>query len=272
MSRIPVIAFPEETSLPVLRTPTHPVIRYIKVLSRTTLLTTLVIYLLAKFLLSPALSTILKRRSEFNNTVYTRLKILHKTLKSIVKNPPNANVSYNGKKLVDRTICTDDVIMEETREYELEQFKKNNQGKRYPTQFSIDNIKEVRFADEAGSSFKENQTFDDLQKKMSFSSTKLDTNIDNLKSSLNKLKVSEYNQLSISGFNNGDAEMNSLLYQIKQLKTYLEVVTSEHPRDMLFKKPLYHIKLGNDDTNYKFNYLDILNDNINEMKRIIDSK
>lgn len=276
MSRIPVIAFPEDNTLPPLKIPIHPVIRYIKVLSRTTLLSTLLIYLFAKFILTPVFSTILKSRFEFHNAVYIRLKALHSKLKKSVKNPPIVDVSYNGKKLIDRTISTDDIFIEETKQYEESKFKKNDKGSYYPMSFSLDNnIKEVRFSDESVIDNVEGPIFNELNNEINYTSKKLGNRLIELKQKLDNLKVPEYTQLSTSGFNNGDIEMNSLLYQIKQLKTYLEVVTSEPPREMLFKKPLYHIQVGktdNNNNNYKYNYLDILNDNINEMKRILDSK
>lgn len=280
MSRVPVIAFPEDNTLPPLRIPTHPVIRYIKVLSRTTLLSTLLIYLFAKFILTPTFLTILKGRFEFHNAVYIRLKVLHSKLKKCVKNPPIVDVLYNGKKLIDRTIATDDIFIEETKQYEENKFKKNNNGLVYSMSFNNldNNNKEVKFSDDNSIENIQGPIFDELNNEINYTSKKLGDRIIELKQKLNNLKVPEYTQLSTSGFNNGDIEMNSLLYQIKQLKTYLEVVTSEPPREMLFKKPLYHIQVGktdnsnNNGNNYKYNYLDILNDNINEMKRIIDLK
>lgn len=273
MSRVPVIAFPEDVSLPALRTPTHPVIRFVKIVSRITLLATLVIFLIAKYMISPSLAKILKGRFEFHNAAYRKLKALHSKLKTSVQNPPSINVTYKGKTLIDRTIASDDIIMEETKLFEAEKFKKNSKGKYYNAQFSYTNGKEVRFSDDLTAP-KEQRTFTELNHEVSYSSTNLVNSLESFKDSLKALSVPEYKQPSTSGsgFDNGNPEMYSLLYQIKQFKTYLEVVTSEHPREMLFKKPLYHIQLGrNDNRNLKFNYLDTLHENINSIQQEIES-
>lgn len=275
MSSIPVLAFPEESGLPPLRTPTHPVVRYVKVLSRTTLLVTLLILGVAKFIIQPAMETTLERRFVLQNFAYVQLKKLSKRLKQTIQNPPSINVTYNNKILVDRTLCTDDIMVEETRENEYEYFKKDSKRKSYNVKFSIEGDNgienEVKFAnDDNNSSF---TTYTELNDKLNYSTTKLTTSLGKLRDRMKEFNVPEFRQLSTSnGFGTGDPEMNSLLYQIKQFKTYLEVVTSEHPREMLFKKPLSHIQIGkNKGNSYKFNYLDILNNNIDDMKQIIDS-
>lgn len=277
MSKIPVIAFPEESTLPKLRIPTHPVIKYIRILSRLTILSTITILLIAKYVLAPALKTTSERRFELQNFAYNKLKALYKRLQKQVKNPPNIIVNYNGKTLVDRTISSDDVIKEELSQSEFEYFKKDSKRKSYNVEFSMvqSNGKEVRFNDDLD---KENTgdftKFSDLNDDVTHSTTNLVNKLISVKERLNALKVVEYKKLSNSGYNDGDPEMNSLLYQIRQFKTYLEVTTSEHPRDLLFKKPLSHIHVGNGmaTRTYKFNYLDIINDNLNEIKGKIDSK
>lgn len=273
MSKVPVIAFPEESLLAPLRSPTHPVVRYVRVLSRTTLLVTLVIFFIAKYMIGPALSTTLKGRFELQNSAYVQLKALHNRLRKSVKDPPSINVSYNGRTLVDRTVSSDDIIVEEMKQYQSEQFKKNSLGSLYKHHSTSDgSSKWVRFSDEAKLE-SDHSTFNELNCKTNHSSFRLTQSLQSLKDRLKELKVPEYSQLSDSGYSQGDRDMNSLLYQVRQFKTYLEVVTSDHPREMLFKKPLYHIKVGRDDDKVvKFNYLDILNDNLDNMKRVIDSR
>lgn len=274
MSRIPAISFPEDLALPALKTPTHPVVRYVKVLSRMTLFATFIIYLIVKFLISPAFETTLKRRFELHNFVYRQLKDLSARLRKSVKNPPTINVKYKNKVLVDRTISSDDVIMDEVRQTEYEYFQNDAKKNSYTAHFSKEiSGKEVRFSEDSKKDDDGKPTFTDLNDKVNYSTSKIDKSLQNLKEKLTEFKVAEYIQLSNSGYNNGDPEMNSLLYQIKQFKTYLEVVTSEPPREMLFKKPISHIQVGRiDATSYKFNYLDILNSNIDDMKLLVDSK
>lgn len=273
MSKIPVIAFPEDSVLAPLRSPTHPVVRYVRVLSRTTLLATLVIFFIAKYVIGPALSTTLKRRFELQNSAYVQLKALHNRLKKSVKNPPCINVSYNGKTLVDRTVSSDDIIVEEMKQYDMEQFNKDSLGSFYKPKSKFDGSgKGVRFSEDAKME-SDHSTFNELNCKINHSSSRLTQSLQTLRDRLKELKVPEYTQLSNSGYSHGDRDMNSLLYQIRQFKTYLEVVTSDHPREMLFKKPLYHIKVGRDDDKVvKFNYLDILNDNLDYLKSVIDSR
>lgn len=273
MSKVPVIAFPEDASLSPIRQPIHPGVKYVKVLSRTILLATLIVYFIAKYVVGPIFSTTLKRRFDLHNSVYVQLKTLHNKLRKSVKEPPSIDVSYNGRTLVDRTICSDDIIMEEEKQYDDTQFKKNNKGSFYSSAFSYEgNNKEVRFSNDVETN-SDHLTFSELNHKVNHSSSRLNQSLRSLKERLEDLKVPEYTQLSNSGYSHGDPDMNSLLYQIKQFKAYLEVVTSEHPREMLFKKPLYHIRVRrNDEKIVKFNYLDILNDNIDNMKHLVDSK
>jgi hypothetical protein len=282
MSKIPIIAFPEENVLPKLRIPTHPVVKYIRVLSRLTIIATILILVIAKYVLEPALKTTLKRRFELQNFAYSKLKQLHKRLQKTVKNPPDINVTYNGKILVDRTISSDDVIIEELKNSEFEYFKKDSKKKSHNVQFNLiesSNEKGVMFSNDTklsddGDTDDNLIKFSELNDNVTHSTSDLVQKLQNLKDKLSNFNVVDYKQLSNSGYNhNGNPEMNSLLYQIKQFKTYLEVMTSEHPREMLFKKPLSHIQVGGAATRiYKFSYLDILNDNLNEIKSKIDSK
>lgn len=276
MSKIPVIAFPEESTLPKLRIPTHPVIKYIRILSRLTLLSTIAILLIVKYALEPAFQTTLERRFELQNFAYVKLKALHKRLQKQIKNPPKVNVNYNGKALVDRTISSDDVVMDELKQSEFEHFKKDSKRKSYNVNFSKvqANGKEVRFNDVDDGDADDFTKFSDINDNATHSTTNLVNKLTSLKEKMRNLKVVEFKKLSNSGYSDGDPEMNSLLYQIKQFKTYLEVTTSEHPRDLLFKKPLSHIHVGSGmaTKTYKFNYLDIINDNLNEIKGKFDSK
>lgn len=238
-------------------------IKYVKVLSRVSIIAIIIILVVIKYVLEPALHTTLKRRFELQNYAYTKLKSLHERLKQSVKHPPGISVSYNGKLMVDRTVVSDDLILEEAREFAYESFK--NETKRKSRTVENGN-KEVRFSDGTPP----RSTFTDINNNVDLSTTKLSDKIRSLKQKLDDFRIVEYKKLSVSGFSDGDPEMNSLLYQIKQFKTYLEVVTSEPPRDMLFKKPLSHLQVGRAPSKaYKFNYLDILNDNLHELKQKI---
>lgn len=265
------MSFPEETEGSRVRIPTHPVVRFVKVLSRSTLLVTFVIFLVVKYVVQPALATTLERRFELQNFAFMRLKGLKKRLDQTVELPPFIKVAYGDVELVDRTTCTDDIKIEEARESQYEFFKKDSKRRSY----------NVQFTDETGaktisSKEKSNEdlsTFTELNSRIDHSQSKLQQKIIDLKSRLAGLNVVEYQKLSPSGFSDGDLEMNSLLYQLKQLKNYMEVMTSEHPREMLFKKPISQIQVGrNRNTSVKFNYLDVIDDKINGLKNMIDEK
>lgn len=271
MSTIPVLAFPEDASFPQLRRRRHPVIQYIKVLSRSTFLATALLLVIFRFLLKPALDTTVQRRFALQNFVYQRLKALHYNLRMIVKSPPLVNVTYNGKNMIDRTVSTSDILIEEARENEFALFKRESKVKSSIATTTGDNHKEVRFSDDTKGGASHSTPFSEINDKANITSNKLNESMKNLKNKLQEIKVAEYKQLSTSGFISGDPEMNSLFFHVKQLKTYLEVATAEPPREMLFKKPLSHIQVGrNKSMSYKFNYLDILNDNLDEIKQALD--
>ena len=118
MSTIPAIAFPEPSELPQLGVRTHPVVRYVRVFSRITLLAMAIIYIVFKYVLQPAFSTTIARRFELQNFAYTRLKLLHKRLNRNVKNPPLLRVNYKGSIAVDRVISTEDIMHAEIKESE----------------------------------------------------------------------------------------------------------------------------------------------------------
>ena len=283
MSKIPVIAFPEESSLPKLKRVQHPALKFIKVLSRSTLSITTIILLIFKFFIQPNLQTILNNRFELHNFVYNKLKILHKSLQQRVKNANVMKISYNGKTLIDRNISTDDVIIEETKQSEYEHFKRDTKRRSYQASFTIEkNGKEIETNINNNNSNTDvdmnHNTYSDINEKVNYTTSKLVKGIESLRTNLKQLKVTEYNQLSSSSsslgnYSSGNSEMNALLFQIKQFRNYLEVVTSEHPREMLFKKPISHIQVGrrNSTKIQKYNYLDILNDNLDELRHKLDS-
>lgn len=272
MSNVPIIAFPEESSLPKMRIRNHPVVTYVRVLSRLSILCIVAVLLVYKYLLNPAFQTILGRRFELHNFVYTRLKELNLRLKKTTKTPPSINVSYKGKVLVDRTICSDDIIDEEQKQFKYDDFKKDAKRNSCNVRFSIDTgdgaRKDVQLR--SNDAVKEVISFFDLNNKTNFTTSKLLYSIQSLKEKIAKLDVPDFKYTEGSGYNDGNPEMNSLLYQVKQFKTYLEVVTSEKPRELLFKKPLSHIQVGRGTNRaFKFNYLDILNDNLDEIQQKI---
>ncbi|TID31230.1 hypothetical protein CANINC_000173 [Pichia inconspicua] len=270
MSNVPIIAFPEESLLPKMRVPTHPVVKYVRVMSRLSILCLLAIVVAYKYIINPAFEITLGRRFELHNFVYTNLKKLHSRLRKTTKYPPSINVMYKGKLLVDRTICSDDILADEQKQFEYDDFKRDAKRHSYNVRFSIDTAdggkKDVQLSKEEIS--KDLVSFTDLNEKTNFTNSKLLQRMHELKQMMSQLNVADFKHTEGSGFNDGNAEMNSLLFGVKQFQAYLEVVTSEQPRELLFKKPLSRLQIGRGaKRTFKFNYLDILNDNLNEMQQ-----
>lgn len=269
MSTVPIIAFPEESTLPKMRTPTHPVVRYVRVMSRLSILCLLAVIVAYKYLINPAFEVTLGRRFELHNFVYTNLKKLHARLRKTTKYPPSINVMYKNKLLVDRTICSDDIVLEEQKQFEYDDFKRDAKRHSYNVRFSIDTAdggkKDVQLKTDEVS--KDLVSFTDLNEKTNLTNSKLLQRVQDLKYKMSQLNVVDFKHTEGSGYNDGNPEMNSLLFGVKQFQAYLEVVSSDHPREFLFKKPLSHLQVGRGvQRTFKFNYLDILNDNLNEMQ------
>lgn len=266
MSTIPAIAFPEPSELPQLGVRTHPVVRYVRVFSRITLLAMAIIYIVFKYVLQPAFSTTIARRFELQNFAYTRLKLLHKRLNRNVKNPPLLRVNYKGSIAVDRVISTEDIMHSEIKESEHRIFKARI---RRDTNIMLNNPKDDKQMDDEIL----HPSLPQINDEANYSTTRLIESVQRLRDKISELKVPEFKYSTSSAYNDGDPEMNSLLYQIKQFKSYLEVVTSEPPHKLLFRKPLSQLQIGYNSKKYhKFNYLDILNDNMDEIKHKLGTK
>lgn len=240
MASLPAIAFPENVEV-VKISRMHPILKHISLLSRRTISSVVIIYLIAKLLIEPKIELSFKYRFELQNHVYRKLKELSKKLETKVKNIPHA-VTYNGRKLIDRSTMTDDLIS---------------------------NNREVSFGSSRG---KSKPTFEFLNQNGNQAMDKLIDKLNKLKLSLQTLSIPEYNKWDGSVSFGGNHEMDSLLLQMKQFKSYLEIVTSEHPRDMLFRRPVSHIEVDSSTHNYnnhQHNYLDILHSDLNEIKRKI---
>lgn len=233
MTTLPAIAFPENVEV-VKISRMHPILKHVSLLSRRTISSVVIIYLIAKLLIQPQIELSFKYRFELQNQVYRQLKALSKSLETKVGHVPSA-VTYNGRKLIDRSTITDDLVSTSNR---------------------------VSFA------AKPKPTFEVLHHNGMQAMDKVVERLENLKISLQSLAIPQYNKWDGSVNFGGNYEMDSLLLQTKQFKSYLEIVTSEHPREMLFKRPVSHIEIGSSkNIPHQHNYLDIIQNDLNEIKK-----
>ncbi|GMM28685.1 hypothetical protein DAMA08_014010 [Martiniozyma asiatica (nom. inval.)] len=270
---VSAIAFPEDTVL-AQRKPSniHPLIKHVSLLSRRTLAFVVIVYLLAKLLIQPRLELTLERRFELQNLVFRKIKAFSKRLKGYTGGNVVVNVKYSTQLLTDRIIATDDIILEQERAKReaLEQDKSvvivmNGSG----------NGKGVRFENGTKDGHDVVPLQESLNDKVKDSMGNVLNSVERLRNSLKSVKSSVPSfekwdgssyHTSHTGGDSCSGEMNVLQFQMKQLKNYLEVVTSEHPKEMLFKKPVSHIEVGQGAFNEGHNYVDILNQDLNGIK------
>lgn len=231
MATVGPIAFPEEAHV-VRIGRVYPILKHISLLSRRTISGVLMIYLIAKLLIQPQIAISFECRFELQNHVYRRLKELLRQVEAKAGTIPSM-VTYNGRKMVDRSTITEDLAR---------------------------SGKEVSFA------AKPRPTFEVLYQNSTQVSDKVVERIQQLNTRLQQVPIAKYNKWDGSSGFGGNYEMDSLLLQTKQLKSYLEIVTSEHPREMLFKRPVSHIQVGGSNTNHHENYLDIIQGNLNDIE------
>ncbi|ODV85756.1 hypothetical protein CANARDRAFT_27848 [[Candida] arabinofermentans NRRL YB-2248] len=273
-SSIPVISFPEDLP-PATYSATskqHQTLRFLIRLLYSSGYTLAGIYLIAILALKPLLNVAYDRRSEFLNHVYTKLSSVYNDLTTKVKYVPSVEINYKGVIYKDSMSSTDD-------------FKNDNDSDeepiytgptyRYSAALVHEPVKEVRFLDDA-----KNINYNELN---SQATMKLTRNLNNLKETLNDLKVSNYNNTknfttsstptSFGGRNNDVSEMQPLMFQMKQLKNYIEIVSSDHPRDYIFKRKLNYSNryIAGEHKKNSLNLLDDLNDEINELKDAVKS-
>ncbi|QPG77307.1 hypothetical protein FOA43_004715 [Brettanomyces nanus] len=110
------------------------------------------------------------------------------------------------------------------------------------------------------------------------STEKLYNSLERVKKTLGNMSTPEYKKTGSytgsHGFreNLGNAsEMQPLLFQLKQLKNYMEMVSADHPRDYFFKRsPLQGLYKTPGSMNKDINYIDNLSQEIKECEDLIE--
>lgn len=251
------LSFPEE-NIPELQKPiqltSHQTLVYLLRLLNRTGYSVAIVYAVCMLVIKPLLELNYKRRCQFMEYTFSKVTTLYSRIAKRVKHLPTIEQVYNGRIYKDETSSTSD-LPNESYSY--------LQGG-----WSMDGIKELEM------SVNEKNSNDSID----MSVDRLSNSLDNMKRTLEGMKTSEYKKadgyLGGQGFRvkTNASEMQPLLFQIKQLKNYMEMVNADHPRDYFFKRsPLQNLySNGTNEKERESNYLDSLHREVNECEDLIE--
>ncbi|KAI0463312.1 hypothetical protein LJB42_003335 [Komagataella kurtzmanii] len=229
---VQAIAFPENLPPSRLVTPKPAALLYLTRLLYGSGWFLVVVYALALFLIRPMLKLQYERRGSYLNHCLDKLNAMYELVAKRIKFVPEVRVKYGNTVYSDAGMQTDPKKEEVDNTFNpfLYQQKYQNNGFGRQT---------IKFEDEE-------------EKRDRSESDRLGGSIQDLKNTLEKLEVSSYKQagasLSLRGDTSRMSEMQPLMFQVKQLENYMEGLSSEHPKDSMFKRALGYGPYGKPQT------------------------
>lgn len=254
------ISFPE-ADIPNSQRPevitSHRTLVYLIRLLKHTSYSVAVIYLASILLIKPLLSLNYGRRREFMQLAFERMTKLYSRVSKRVKHIPAVEENYNGKIYKDESVGTGDFLVKDYS-FVSGNWNTSKSDMEHEQQLSVDE--------------------DDITSRCLNSSDKLFNSMTNIKRTLEYLRVPEYKKkgtyYSGSSFRNKDesSEMLPLLFQLKQLNNYMEMVNADHPRDYFFRRsPLQNLYADHTGKQRKKgNYLDSIHESVIECQDLIE--
>ncbi|KAH3660281.1 hypothetical protein OGAPHI_006867 [Ogataea philodendri] len=215
---VSAIAFPEDVGqAPAIRQ--HSTLRYLLRLLSVSGYSMAGVYLFVYVVLKPMLKLSFERRRELATHCFHKLESLYGTIVQKVRFVPSVELNYRGILYKDVMCSTGDEPQEEVMRQEP---------------------RGVHFDDEIDRV--------DLKKQYLSTTTVLGSHLEGLRDTLKKLKVSSYNTKDTPSTFGGRlsmtdvSEMRPLMFQIKQLKNCVEMVSSDHPREYLFRRSVNYAR------------------------------
>lgn len=244
---VATISFPENVTSALAET-RHRTLVYLLRLLRLSGYSVLVTYLACLFALKPVFKLNYDRRLEFMRYAYTKMAGIYSQLRAKAKHVPSVEIRYEGKIYKDEMISTDD---DGLYQYSY-------------TPYSTES-KEVRFSVD----------YEDCNERSLRATDKVCGSLENLKRTLVGMDVAEYKKddayVGTHTFRTAadTSEMSPLLFQLKQLKNYMEMVNADHPCQFFFKRsPLQG--LYSTSHSRKDNYIDNLFALVDECKELVE--
>ncbi|KAG7808803.1 hypothetical protein KL921_003885 [Ogataea angusta] len=238
---VAAIAFPEDAG-PVSPVRPHGTLRYVLRLLASSGYGLAAFYAVVLLVIKPMLRLSFERRRDLANHCFGHLRALYGNLVDKVKFVPSVELNYRGLLYKDSMCSTetdeDDVVVQE------------------------EHTRGVRFDDEVA-----RRDYNELNLSQTVI---LGQNLDRLKDTLNKIRVSSYHHKnSVPSFGgrlgaSDVSEMQPLIFQVKQLKNCVEMVSTDHPREYLFKRSLSYARGPN-----KLNLVDDLRDELADLRRVV---
>ncbi|KAG7921327.1 hypothetical protein KL905_002785 [Ogataea polymorpha] len=237
---VAAIAFPEDGG-PVSPARPHGTLRYVLRLLTLSGYGLATFYVVVLLVVKPMLKLSFERRRDLANHCFGHLRALYGGLVEKVKFVPSVELNYRGVLYKDSMCSTetdeDDVVVQE------------------------EHTRGVRFDDEVS-----RRDYNELNLSQTVI---LGQNLDRLKDTLNKIRVSSYHKNSVPSFGGRLAasdvsEMQPLIFQVKQLKNCVEMVSSDHPREYLFKRSLNYARGPN-----RLNLVDDLRDELADLRKVV---
>ncbi|GMG35249.1 unnamed protein product [Ambrosiozyma monospora] len=279
-SHIPPISFPEDLppAAPSSIIPKqHKTLVFLIKLLRGSGYSLIAVYVLTTFLIKPLLKLSFDRRLEFSKFVFDRLNQVYQKLGKQIKYIPSVVVNYKGVIYKDSAVSTDDNDEDQVFYHHTEV---TNVNKTISEDKTVK--KGVRFLDEEAQA---ETIFKQDYKKLSLdASDELSVALNKVRRTLLSMKMADYQKQDafsgsmINRYNGSSiSEMQPLLFQLSQFKNYLEVTTSDHPKNYMFKRQISYLTNGYGAGGYSarsktLNLVDDLHSSIDEVRTVVSQK
>ncbi|VEU23594.1 DEKNAAC104519 [Brettanomyces naardenensis] len=253
---LPAISFPEDDASVLRNLPAlgrQKTLVYLVKLLRRTGYSVAIITIACILIVKPLLCLNFDRRLDFMKNAFKKATAIYSRASKSIKFIPSVEVKYNGTVYKDEMVTTDDFSVQ-------------------AYSYIPGNWSNSQIPKELSPSIPENENYNERGLR---ATERLSNSLLNMKRTLDNMNTPEYKKSdSYSGVysfrsSSTTSEMQSLLFQLKQLKNYTEVVNADHPRDYFFKRsPLQGLYTGLGDK--KGNYMDNLEKEIKECHDLIE--